>query len=139
MNSPVIVESGSNVTVALVERVSDRLATGVPLVLALAGEPVSCAEFEEHLRENPGLADQLGIAKRKFLQNAIKVLLDSKNASANIRWLLERFYPEVFDGQREGVTVNVTASTLTSTSAVTGGSGMSEEYLRALEEGGRRL
>ena len=139
MNAPAVIESGSNVTVALVERVFDRLATGVPLGLALAGEGVSCAEFGEYLRRHPELADQLGVAKRKFLQNAIKILLDSKNASANIRWLLERFYPEAFDRQSEGVTVNVTASTSALTSTMTGGSGMSEEYLRALEEGGRRL
>lgn len=144
MDLPTITESEASVTVALVERVSDRLATGVPLSLALAGEPVSCAEYEEHLRQHPELAGQLGVAKRKFLQNAIKVLLDSKNASANVRWLLEWLYPDAFDRPREGegVTVNVTATTsasTTATSAVAGMSGMSEEYVKALQEGGKQL
>lgn len=140
MNS-LVPTTGPKVTVALVERVSDRVATGVPLSCALAGEPVSLAEYEEHLREHPELAALEGVAKRKFIQKAVGVLLTAKDSSANIRWLLERLYPDVFGlGQdrgerglaRDQVTVDVTASTSTVTA-------LSTEYLRALEEGGRRL
>ena len=127
-------ESESNVMVALVERVADRVATGVPLGLALAGEKLSRAEYEEHLRRNPELAAHEAVAKRKFLQNAIKILLAGKDSAANMRWLLERLYPDVFGGQRESVTVNVAAVT-----GMSGISGMSEEYVKALQEDAKKL
>ena len=140
MNTSAITESESNVTVtvALVERVSDRLATGVPLALALAGEPVGCAEYEEQLRQHPELAAHEGVAKRKFLQNLIKRLLNAEDSSANIRWLLERLYADVFRGQQksnEGVTVNVEAAV----TRMPGMPEMSPEYLKLLQEEAKKL
>jgi hypothetical protein len=60
-------------------------------------------DYEEHLREHPELAAREGVAKRKFLQKTVGILLTNKDAStsANIRWLLERLYPDVFGRGRE--------------------------------------
>ena len=137
MNLPTAPEPESNVTVALVERVADRMATGVPLSLALAGEALSRAEYEEQMRRHPELADHEGVAKRKFLQNAIKILLAGKDSSANIRWLLERLYPDVFDRQQasENVTVNVEAAV----TRMPGRPVMSPEYLKLLQEEAKKL
>jgi hypothetical protein len=134
MNLPATTESESNISVALVERVSDRIATGVPLSLALAGEALSRAEYEELLRRNPELAAHEAVAKRKFLQNAITILLAGNDSAANMRWLLERLYPDVFGGRRESVTVNVSSVT-----GISGISGMSEEYVKALQEDAKKL
>lgn len=35
----------------------------------------------------------LEIEKRKFLENAINMLLECENRGVHIRWILERFYP----------------------------------------------
>ena len=136
MTPPTTTESDSNITVALVERVSDRVATGVPLSLALAGEPVSGAEYEEHLRQHPALAAHEGVAKRKFLQNAIKMLMKAKDSSANTRWLLERLYPDVFRGQQQSESVTVNVATVTGMSGIPG---MSPEYLKLLQEDAKKL
>jgi hypothetical protein len=116
------------VTAALVDRVAERVATGVPLVHALAGEPLSLEDYEERLREHPDLAAMEGVAKRKFIQKTVGILLSAKDSSANIRWLLERLYPEVFGLRRERGQDEVAVEVSASTSAVTG---MSMEYLRA--------
>jgi hypothetical protein len=84
------------VTVELVQRVSERVAIGIPLQYAVAGEGVSCAEYEEHLREHPELKTIQDVTTREFLEDCIQALLQAKNPSANIRWLLERLYPEDF-------------------------------------------
>ena len=125
---------------ALVDRVAERMATGVPLIHALAGEPVNLEEYQEHLREHPELAALEGVAKRKFIQKAVGALLAAKDSSANIRWLLERLYPEVFgpgrgrdrlrglDRDEGDVAVSVTTI-----------AGMSEEEVRLLREDAKRL
>ncbi|HEY1788281.1 MAG TPA: hypothetical protein VGJ73_09010 [Verrucomicrobiae bacterium] len=101
MDSNITVET--DVTVELVDRVSERVGTGVPLDLALAGEAVSLADYKRHLSKHPDLAGREGVAKRKLLQKLVDMLLTSEDAStsANIRWLLERLYPEVFGRNRE--------------------------------------
>ncbi|HEV2453100.1 MAG TPA: hypothetical protein VGY98_02500 [Verrucomicrobiae bacterium] len=137
MDSPTTIPE-SDVTAALVDRVSDRVATGVPLVHALAGEPISLADYEAQLRARPDLAALEGVAKRKFIQRTVGILIAAKDSSANIRWLLERLYPEVFGPGRDRggergageneVAVNVTAI-----------AGMSEEEVRLLREDAKRL
>lgn len=122
------------VTAAIVQRVCDRLGTGVPLALALAGEPVSEAEYEAHLREHPELAALDGVAKRKFLQEIIGVLLSAKDSSSNIRWLLERLYPDVFGRERERKRDQAELAVNLTTIA-----GMSEEEVRLLREDAKRL
>ena len=83
------------------ERVSQRVAKGIPLELALAGESVTEEDYKEHLEQNPKLAAIEGAAKCRFLEEAIGGLLRGDNASANIRWLLERVYPDLFTRSRE--------------------------------------
>jgi hypothetical protein len=84
------------ITVALVERVSHCIAMGIPLDLALAGESVTEEDYKEHLEQNPEFAAIEGKAKCKFIEDAIGALLRVENPSTNIRWLLERVYPEIF-------------------------------------------
>ena len=91
----------TTITAALVECVSHRVAMGVPLDLALAGESVTEKDYKEHLEQNPGLAAIEGAAKRRFVEQAIGAMQRVENPSANIRWLLERTYPEVFARSRE--------------------------------------
>ena len=87
--------SEPKITAALVDRVSERLALGMPLRLALAGEPVTRAEYKEHLLRHPELQVLQDLAKRKFLENAFSVMLEGENAAASYRWLIELAYPEV--------------------------------------------
>jgi hypothetical protein len=86
----------ANATVALVQRVSKRVAIGIPLELAVAGEGLIRTVYEELLRKHPELAIIQDVAKREFLEVCIRTLLQAKNPSANIRWLLERLYPDDF-------------------------------------------
>ena len=88
----------SEIDIALVDRVSERLAMGMPLRIALAGEPVTRAEYKNHLLQHPELAAREDIAKQNLLQNAFDVMLAGENAAANFRWLLERVYPDVVGG-----------------------------------------
>jgi hypothetical protein len=141
MQTPIKLTEESNVTVALVERVSDRVAKGIPLRIALSVEPLGLPEYEDHLRRNPAMASREDAAKLKFLEHAIDMLLAVEDPSSNIRWLLLHLYPEVFNRQQgrelQNVTVNV--ATVTGASETPGISALSEEYVKALQEGGRRL
>jgi hypothetical protein len=130
MNSLTIAEP--IVTVALVERVGDRVASGVSLDDALAGEGVGVEGYKEQLRKHPDLAALEGVAKRKFVQKVVGILLSAKDSSANIRWLLERLYPDVFgrEGERVQGEVAVNVTTI---------AGMSEEEVRLLREDAKRL
>ncbi|HEV2319961.1 MAG TPA: hypothetical protein VGV18_09435 [Verrucomicrobiae bacterium] len=121
-------ESKSNVTVELVERVSRRVGLGIPLLLALAGEGVSCAEYEERLRGDARLADLDHLAKRQVQEYFIAKLLGVEDPSSNIRWLLERIQSDALNGPRESAAVNVPTV-----------AGMSEEELRLFQEEAKRL
>jgi hypothetical protein len=132
MNELAISEPTSKITAALVERVSERVGSGVPLSLAIAGEPVTCAEYEEHLRRNPELAVQQGVARRKFFQNILKMLLNAKEPSANARWLLDRLYSDVLDRQQQPGSASVAVYVPTV-------AGMTEEELQAFREAASRL
>lgn len=96
MNNSTNPEPKSTATVALVKRISERLAKGIPLKLALAGEPVTQEKYEKLLRRSREIAALQDIAKREFLEDALDTLLNGKNAGANIRWWLEIFHPEIF-------------------------------------------
>jgi hypothetical protein len=122
----------STVTVALVERVAERVAHGNPLKLALAGEPVSREEYEEYLRQRPNLAALADVAKRRYLNQAVGLLLNAKDPSSNVRWLLERFYPEIFSREREREPDNVQVN-------VTTVAGMSQDELTRFQEGAKLL
>jgi hypothetical protein len=94
-------ESGDLIlTDALVHRVSKRVAIGISLKLTLAGEGLTCEEYEKQLREHPEFAAIQAKAKCEFLELCIHTLLSAKDPSVNIRWLLERVYPDIFGNQR---------------------------------------
>jgi hypothetical protein len=97
--------SASPITPALIMRVSERLALGMPLRIALAGEPVTRAEYKDYLLAHPELAGLQDVAKQKFLESAFDVLLDGETAAANYRWLIELIYKGVIgydeDAQQE--------------------------------------
>jgi hypothetical protein len=89
------------ITAELVDRVSQRVAMGFPLRIALAGENVAGEDYEEHLSEHPELAELEDLAKQKFLEHAMSVMLRGKDAAANFRWLIGRVYPDVIGSSSE--------------------------------------
>ncbi|HEX3624773.1 MAG TPA: hypothetical protein VH280_05030 [Verrucomicrobiae bacterium] len=98
---PANVKPNAKVTAALVDRVAERLAMGMPLKIALAGENVTCAEYKDALRESPELQDLQDLGKRKVLENAYSILLQGDQAPANWRWLIEIVYKDVLGSQDE--------------------------------------
>lgn len=84
----------SKVTPALVERVSKLVARGIPVHIALEGEPVTAAAYKKQLQRHTELAAIQSQAKIKFLDNATE-LITSKPGPL-LRWLLERRFPHVF-------------------------------------------
>jgi hypothetical protein len=87
------------ITPALVDRVSERLAMGMPLKMALAGENVTRAEYKDALQQHPELQDLQELGKRKVLENAYSILLQGDQAAANWRWLIELIYKDVIGSQ----------------------------------------
>ncbi|HEY1788582.1 MAG TPA: hypothetical protein VGJ73_10525 [Verrucomicrobiae bacterium] len=80
----------------LFKRVSRRMARGIPLSLALAGEGMEPAAYEKHRERYPELFILQEKARREFLESAIEQLLSGERLQANVCWLLERRYPELF-------------------------------------------
>ena len=143
MNEP---ESESSITAELVGRVSQRVAMGIPLRLALAGEPVGCAEYEEHLRQHPKLAVLEDVAKLRFLENAMNILLNGQNAAGNFRWLIELVYSGLFaEAREEGAEPAPQKQTILGVpeealeEARRKARAMDEEYWRALQEEAKKL
>lgn len=83
------------VTVELVERVAKRVENGIPLAVALFGEGVTVAVYEQHLRDNPELAAIEETAMRKFMEFAVKKMLEEEKPAASLRWLLEHCHPNL--------------------------------------------
>ena len=90
---PVPASARAEITPDLIKRVSERIASGIPIRLALVGEGVTVPEYKEHLFKHPELQAIQDVERRKFLENAINMLLECENRGVHIRWLLERFYP----------------------------------------------
>jgi len=86
----------SKVTAALVRRVSNRVAKGIPirLALALTGELVTLHAYERQLRRHPKLRAIQARAKLKFLEKAIDAICSQP--SPMLRWYLERRFAHVF-------------------------------------------
>jgi hypothetical protein len=124
--------SKEDITVALVERVSERVAKGVPLRLAAAREGLSRADYEECLRRHPELALRQDSANGEFVEFCIRKLLDVEDPSSNIRWLLERLNPDLFADRKARESGSVAASVPTIV-------GMTEEELRQFREAAKRL
>ena len=118
----------SRITPELVERVSEITALGIPLRLALAKERLSVPEYEEELNRNPELKAIEDEAKCKFLHHAISQLLKLEDPSANIRWLIEKFYPDVIVQQPQNVPAKLPTV-----------AGISDEELKILREEALKL
>ncbi|MGH7940086.1 MAG: hypothetical protein ACREE6_14755 [Limisphaerales bacterium] len=84
----------SNVTAALVERVSRLVAKGIPIRVALEGEPVTPAAYKKQLQRHPELAAIQSTAKIKFLDTATDMIFSRPNPL--VRWLLERRHSDIF-------------------------------------------
>jgi hypothetical protein len=67
------------ITPDLVKRVSERIASGIPIRLALAGEGVTVSEYKDHLFNHPEPQAIQDVEMRKFLENAINMLLECEN------------------------------------------------------------
>jgi hypothetical protein len=120
----------ANVTAVLVKRVSERVAKGIPLKLALAGEPVAQADYEEQLRQSAELAAIQDAAKREFLEDALDTLIHGKHARPNIRWLLGVLYPGLFaksPGEDEARLAKQNSA------------GIPDELLKRIQEAARRF
>jgi hypothetical protein len=85
----------AKVTIELVQRVANRVENGIPLKIAIAGEGVTMAAYEQQLKKHPELAALQETAKRKFMEFAVKKLLDEEKPAVSIRWLLEHCHPEL--------------------------------------------
>jgi len=128
--------SKEDVTVALVERVSERVAKGVPLRFAVAREGLSRAEYEELLRGRPELALRQDSANGEFVEFCIRKLLDVEDPSSNIRWLLERLNPDLFADRKTRQNENGNESVAVSVTTI---GGMTEEEVRQFQEAAKRL
>lgn len=88
-------EQKSRVTVALVLRVVQRVEDGLTVKNAIAGEGVTLDEYTQYLREHPKLEAQQEAARRKFLERAVRAMLDEEKPAASYRWLLEHCHPDL--------------------------------------------
>ncbi|HEX3625156.1 MAG TPA: hypothetical protein VH280_07010 [Verrucomicrobiae bacterium] len=84
----------SKVTVELVRRVSNLVAKGIPIRVALEGEPVTPAAYKKHLQRHSELAAIQAAAKIRFLD--VTTDLIASKPGPLLRWLLERRFPHVF-------------------------------------------
>lgn len=91
----------SQVTAELVHRVSDRVARGIPIRNALAGEHVTQAAYERHLRRHHELKEIQETAKLRFLDSTIELILSRPGPM--LRWLLERRHSDIFAAPRPEV------------------------------------
>jgi hypothetical protein len=84
------------VTLAVVERIGQRMAIGLPLDYALALEDADISEdcFHKALQRDTKLSTHLKRYKAKFIAEACTRLTISE--TADLRWLLLRRHPDIF-------------------------------------------
>ncbi len=90
----------------IVARVSDRVAHGLSLQLALAAEDhpdITEAIWSQAVKRNPRLASAPETAKAKFCEEAVRRLANHED-NKWLCWLLERRYADLFS--RSGDTAN---------------------------------
>jgi len=78
--------------------VSDRVARGLTLALALAAEEqdkINVETWKKALQAHPEFSPRYEAGKGKFLEWATQRLAESKDL-ANLRWLLERRHADLF-------------------------------------------
>ena len=91
-------------------RVSDRVARGLTLGLALAAEnchTINLETWKKALKRHPELSPLYEGGKGKFLEWAVQRLAEAKDL-CNLRWLLERRHGDLFG--RTGIEMQVNAS-----------------------------
>lgn len=100
-----------SITLAVVKRVASRIGRGLTLKLALAAENKSTINEEtwkKALQSHPEFSPHYDAGKGKFLDKATQRLVRSKEL-ANLKWLLERRFPDLFARPAEvSVSVNNT-------------------------------
>lgn len=97
-----------HVTLAVVQRVADRIAVGLTLELACEaeGDPViNVDSFHKALERHPEFVHPYHAAKADFLEWACERLVHS-HEMGNLRWFLERRYSDLF-GKPADTTINV--------------------------------
>jgi hypothetical protein len=102
------------VTLAVVKRVGKRFGQGMPLkdALALENNPqINPDSWHKAIQRSSEMSTLWDGVKADFLEKAITRLLESDDL-ANLRWLLERRFPELF-ARPAPTTVNVSQSTST--------------------------
>src|SRR5215469_5365925 len=96
MNKVVRYGPESKVTVEVVKRVSERIAKGIPIKNALAGEGVTEAAYRRHLQRHRELKDIQETAKLQFLDRTFDLI--TSRPGPMLRWLLERRHSDIFGG-----------------------------------------
>lgn len=92
-----------SITLAVVERVSERVGRGLTLDLALAAEGVETINVEtwkKALKAHPEFSPLYQAAKGKFLDYAV-MRLTASNDLHNLRWILERRHFDLFSRPRD--------------------------------------
>lgn len=86
----------SRVTLAVVERIGQRMSIGLPLDYALALEETDISEdcFHKALQRDEKLSTHLKRFKAKFIAEACTRLTVAE--TADLRWLLVRRHPDIF-------------------------------------------
>jgi hypothetical protein len=84
----------SKITPELVYRVSELVAKGISIRLALEAECVTFDAYKKHLQRHPELRAVQAAAKIKFLNVTIGLI--SKKNGPMLRWLLERRHSRDF-------------------------------------------
>ncbi len=119
------------ITSDIVERVSNRIAHGVSLKLALAAERnplINESAWSATLNDDPQLALIPDAVKGEFCENAAERLVRSDQENLKwLCWLLERCYPEMFGAS------NKTTESAKSENAIP------EEFLKLFREEAKRL
>ncbi len=101
-----------SVTLEVVKRVSARVGRGLTLSLALAAEDcpaVNVENWNKTLQRHKELSTHYEAGKGQFLDMATERLVASEEL-ANLRWLLERRFPDLFSKPEPGVTVNASVN-----------------------------
>lgn len=101
-----------SITVAVVKRVGERFARGVPLEHALSAEAnpkINIETWKKAMASNGELSPHWQAAKGKFVDWATKKLATSKQLKF-LCWLLERRYPSDF-AKPASVSVSVNNTT----------------------------
>jgi hypothetical protein len=89
----------SRITHELVQRVSERIAKGIPLKIALESEDINFEAYRKHIRRHPELRAIQSAAKIKFLE--VTYAMITEKPCPMLRWLLERRHSTAFSPDKK--------------------------------------